>query len=213
MPFLAARYSSSGSSVYKALDKLDGNKTVVIKKVPLSTLADAIDSTLPGSGGGSNRLFSGGQLGFGSRVGNDVNGSGNERQLLDDHVDYFVSWIVDHCCEEDQVGRETASLGLDHEATHEYQQQPLLDSIGDPESTLPEAEVNEEDELHRLSINPDSAISQSPTMTMVTRRGLRGKDITGKVSGFDQIVKCLGCHRTESELWVSWSCGSCDMFA
>ncbi|KAG0051395.1 hypothetical protein BGZ83_003818 [Gryganskiella cystojenkinii] len=100
-------FGSSGSSVYKALDKHDGLKTVVIKKIPLSTMAEVIGSTLPGSR--NSRPFTG--AGLGNRpdyheIDNDDNNIGmrDKESILDEHVDYFVSWIVDHCCGDDTIG-------------------------------------------------------------------------------------------------------------
>ncbi|KAF9288555.1 hypothetical protein BGZ74_000903, partial [Mortierella antarctica] len=65
---------SSGSSIFKAIDRQDNSKTVAIKKIPLSVMTD---------------------------------GPGNE--TTSDDVDYFVSWIADHCCAETKVEDGCAS--------------------------------------------------------------------------------------------------------
>lgn len=67
-------HRSSGSSIFKAIDRQDNSKTVAIKKIPLSVMTD---------------------------------GPGNE--TTSDDVDYFVSWIADHCCAETKVEDGCAS--------------------------------------------------------------------------------------------------------
>ncbi|KAF9194631.1 hypothetical protein BGZ50_005994 [Haplosporangium sp. Z 11] len=66
----------------------------------------------------------------------------------DEDVDYFVSWIVDHCCEAARSTQGASSNGIEDECRVEG-------------------------------------------------------DCVGVASGLQQIVKCLGCYRNDSELWLS----------
>ncbi|KAF9413544.1 hypothetical protein BGZ94_000685, partial [Podila epigama] len=142
-------FGSSGSSVFKAVDKYDGNKVVAIKKIPLSVMTD-----------GPN---------------------GNEATLEQD-VDYFVSWIADHCCTEakDDEEREisasnSSSSGSGHDG--------VTDSIIVQEAN------GEDGILASLHYYPRRRRSI----------GNQGSD----TKGLDQLVKCLGCHRDANELWLS----------
>ncbi|KAF9274395.1 hypothetical protein BGZ68_000723 [Mortierella alpina] len=118
-------YGSSGTSVFKAKDRNDGFKTVAIKKIPLSVMADPAPLS--------------------------VNGSAQ------DDIDYFVSWIIDHCCGSTEVPSHGDLRGLSYERS--------------------ETEVD---------------LGNPPT-----RRRQSVSD------GLEQIVKCLGCHRNDTELWLS----------
>lgn len=79
-----------------------------------------------------------------------VNGSAQ------DDIDYFVSWIIDHCCESTETLSHGDLRGLSYERS--------------------ETEVD---------------LGNPPT-----RRRQSVSD------GLEQIVKCLGCHRNDTELWV-----------
>lgn len=179
--------SSSGSTVFKAQDKLDGYKTVVIKKVPLSTMTDVIDSTrLPGTGNNTRLFATTGNVGFGNRH-DGTSVCKDKEKLQDENVDYFVSWIVDHCCEDDKVGRESRTKDREQNSKQEQQSHESVDDLAGV--LLPERDEQE-----------------APDQVAAPRRWSRRRDTSLKIStasGLDQIVKCLGCHRAESELWVS----------
>ncbi|KAF9935596.1 hypothetical protein BGZ67_003272 [Mortierella alpina] len=74
-----------------------------------------------------------------------------------DDIDYFVSWIVDHCCEKMEV--------LSH------------GDLADPSDERGVSEVE--------FVSPPIRRRQSIP------------------NGLEQIVKCLGCHRNDTELWLS----------
>ncbi|KAG0267723.1 hypothetical protein BG011_000035 [Mortierella polycephala] len=69
-------------------------------------------------------------------------------RAIDEDVDYFVSWIVDHCCEAARDTQGASSNGIKDECCIE-------------------------------------------------------DDYIGAASGLQQIVKCLGCYRNDTELWLS----------
>ncbi|CAO3564945.1 unnamed protein product [Mortierella alpina] len=75
-----------------------------------------------------------------------------------DDIDYFVSWIVDHCCEEMDLSSDGDLAG------------PSCSTRG-----VSEVDVGSHPQRRRRSIS----------------------------NGLEQIVKCLGCHRNDTELWLS----------
>ncbi|KAG0333366.1 hypothetical protein BG004_000881, partial [Podila humilis] len=103
-----------------------------------------------------------------------TDGPGNETTSED--VDYFVSWIADHCC------AETSSKKNEAQETNNSSKAIAVDEAPSSSTT--------------------AAACPSPAQSMpVHPRRLSNSTIDAK--GLDQIVKCFGCHRDESELWLS----------
>ncbi|KAF9974744.1 Serine/threonine-protein kinase 4 [Actinomortierella ambigua] len=206
-------YGSSGSIVYKARD-LQEDKIIAIKKIPIGLLA-----AFPGE------------------------------ETTSEDVDYFVSWIVDHCIADEpamDVGGEDEDMpnGSSHCTNNvPAQTTPASPTTGvndSDESRLPQgatlplsAHSNQEDPqslqqqqqqqqpiggvaaaagggARSRSHSVSSTRSRSGSIGSLKRSSSRRR--TGTKSyrqlqeeerlGLERLVRCLGCHRNDTDLWL-----------
>ncbi|KAG0234129.1 Serine/threonine-protein kinase 4 [Actinomortierella wolfii] len=187
-------YGSTGSIVYKARD-LQEDKIIAIKKIPIGLLA-----AFPGE------------------------------ETTSEDVDYFVSWIVDHCIADEPV----ADIGEDDDilshssSNHALAQTPaspaIVPTCGEHDDNDVDVDSQQQPTVaadtkaaagegggrprsHSVgSTRSRSGSVGSLRQSSSSRRRVRTRPsrqlLEEERLGLERLVRCLGCHRTDTDLWL-----------